>query len=113
MTSTIVATTVKIAVLPTLLTLGNGICGFAAIAFASKIFAVGGLPDDNEKYFAWAGWFILFGMVFDMLARKAEHGAQDRGAEFSDQFLSGVIRCAEKCRAKSSRRAFGAARPMR
>lgn len=56
----------KIAILPALLTLGNGICGFAAIAFASKVgttVAVG-----NEPYlFAVAGWFIIFGMVFDML----------------------------------------------
>ncbi len=54
----------KIAVLPTLLTLGNGICGFAAIAFASKLY---GEEVNNESYFAWAGWFILFAMVFDML----------------------------------------------
>ena len=35
----------KIAVVPTLLTLGNGICGFAAIAYASKI----GMLDTSTK----------------------------------------------------------------
>jgi len=75
----------KIAVLPTLLTLGNGICGFAAIAYASKI-----LPPplrtvaENELNFAWAGWFILFGMVFDMLdgyVARLSKTASDFGGE--------------------------------
>src|SRR5438105_475801 len=67
----------KIAVIPTLLTLGNGICGFAAIALASKILilpaemiaadAVGKITVDNEWYFAVAGWFVIAAMVFDML----------------------------------------------
>jgi CDP-diacylglycerol---serine O-phosphatidyltransferase len=57
----------KIAVLPTLLTLGNGICGFAALTFASKITYQESLSSSNEANFAWAGWFILFAMVFDML----------------------------------------------
>lgn len=55
----------KIAVLPALLTLGNGICGLVAITFASKI--SGGNSVADETNFAWAGWFILFGMLFDML----------------------------------------------
>ena len=60
----------RIAILPTLLTLGNGVCGLVAITYAAKI----SIPNDNptllalnENYFAAAGWFILFGMVFDML----------------------------------------------
>jgi CDP-diacylglycerol--serine O-phosphatidyltransferase len=57
----------KIAVVPTLLTLGNGICGFAAIAFASKIGLTGHTPDSDENHFVWAGWLILFAMLFDML----------------------------------------------
>jgi CDP-diacylglycerol--serine O-phosphatidyltransferase len=56
----------KIAVVPTLLTLGNGVCGFASIAFASKITAAETIAA-NEYYFVWAGWFILFAMLFDML----------------------------------------------
>jgi CDP-diacylglycerol--serine O-phosphatidyltransferase len=56
----------KIAVIPTLLTLGNGICGFVAIAIASKI-----MPsepaDKNDFFFAISGWFLILAMVFDML----------------------------------------------
>ncbi len=61
----------KIAVVPTLLTLGNGICGFVAITFASKIGMYGhGTADAtalDEQHYLWAGWFILFAMLFDML----------------------------------------------
>jgi len=64
----------KIAVVPTLLTLGNGVCGFVAIAIASKIV----IPDpghtiapetakEYDRFFAIAGWFIIAAMVFDML----------------------------------------------
>src|SRR3954451_6827589 len=56
----------KIAVLPTLLTLGNGICGFASITFASKITGHEG-PAETDYFFVWAGWFVLFAMIFDML----------------------------------------------
>jgi CDP-diacylglycerol--serine O-phosphatidyltransferase len=55
----------KIAVVPTLLTLGNGICGFIAIAVASKIYP-GESPTACDIYFAVAGWFIMAAMVFDM-----------------------------------------------
>lgn len=57
----------KIAVLPALLTLGNGICGFVAITYASKIGMTGQLAAVDEQHFVWAGWFIMFGMLFDML----------------------------------------------
>ena len=73
----------KIAVLPTLLTLGNGICGLVAITFTSKI-----LPSEtvaaNETNFAWAGWFILFAMLFDMLdgyVARLSKTASDFGGE--------------------------------
>jgi CDP-diacylglycerol--serine O-phosphatidyltransferase len=72
----------KIAVLPALLTLGNGICGFVAIIFASKIST--GDPFGNETNFAWAGWFILFAMVFDMLdgyVARLTKTASDFGGE--------------------------------
>ncbi len=55
----------KIAIVPTLLTLGNGVCGFAAIACASKI--GGDLPGHDNFFFAAAGWLIVAAMVFDML----------------------------------------------
>jgi CDP-diacylglycerol--serine O-phosphatidyltransferase len=59
----------KIAVVPTLLTLGNGICGFVAITIASKIIPpeIPGSADDTDKYFVVAGWFIIGAMIFDML----------------------------------------------
>jgi CDP-diacylglycerol--serine O-phosphatidyltransferase len=73
----------KIAVLPALLTLGNGMCGFVAIIFASKISTDVPSPTD-EINFAWAGWFILFGMVFDMLdgyVARLTKTASDFGGE--------------------------------
>lgn len=56
----------KIAIIPTLLTLGNAVCGFAAIAYAGKI----GLTDHqptNDFYLALSGWLIVAAMVFDAL----------------------------------------------
>jgi CDP-diacylglycerol---serine O-phosphatidyltransferase len=55
----------KIAILPTMMTLGNGVCGFAAIVSASKI---GGTdPAADAYHFALSGWLILGAMVFDAL----------------------------------------------
>ncbi len=48
----------KIAIIPTLFTLGNGVCGFAAIVIASKVSL------DNLAYSAF---FIIAAMIFDML----------------------------------------------
>jgi CDP-diacylglycerol---serine O-phosphatidyltransferase len=73
----------KIAVLPALLTLGNGICGFVAIIFASKI-SIDVPTASDEINFTWAGWFILFGMVFDMLdgyVARLTKTASDFGGE--------------------------------
>ena len=56
----------KIAVIPTLLTLGNAVCGFAAIAAASKI-GHNQTTADTEFYFALSGWLIIGAMVFDAL----------------------------------------------
>lgn len=57
----------KIAILPTLLTLGNGICGFVAITFASKINFDSLTASEIDFLFASAGWFIFAAMIFDML----------------------------------------------
>jgi CDP-diacylglycerol--serine O-phosphatidyltransferase len=73
----------KIAVLPTLLTLGNGICGFVAITFISKVSGDGKGDLDNIN-FSWAGWFILFAMLFDMLdgyVARLSKTASDFGGE--------------------------------
>jgi CDP-diacylglycerol---serine O-phosphatidyltransferase len=57
----------RIAIIPTLLTLGNAVCGFAAIALASKV-----TPDDtaspaNAYYFGLSGCLIVAAMLFDAL----------------------------------------------
>lgn len=54
----------KIAIIPTLLTLGNAVCGFASISYASKIDAA---DLSSAYYFALSGWLIIFAMVFDAL----------------------------------------------
>lgn len=79
----------KIAVLPTLLTLGNGVCGFIAIVIISKIIpenkiTTEELMREHDGYFAWAGWFILFAMLFDMLdgyVARLTRTASDFGGE--------------------------------
>jgi CDP-diacylglycerol--serine O-phosphatidyltransferase len=53
----------KIAILPTLLTLGNAVCGFAAIVVASWI--DGG--DSKDVYFFYSGWLLIAAMLFDVL----------------------------------------------
>jgi len=64
-----------ITILPSLVTILNGVCGFAAIVFASKgggsaILAenTGWKPVPQElSYFAMSGYMIIFAMVADML----------------------------------------------
>ena len=56
----------KIAVVPTLLTLGNGVSGFVAITWASKIMP-GETPERIDYCFTMSGWFLIFAMFFDML----------------------------------------------
>jgi CDP-diacylglycerol--serine O-phosphatidyltransferase len=57
----------KIAILPTLLTLGNAVCGFAAIAYASKIGQIESTPTSDNFHFAISGWLIIAAMIFDSL----------------------------------------------
>jgi CDP-diacylglycerol--serine O-phosphatidyltransferase len=71
----------KLAILPTLLTLGNAVCGFAALALASKID-----PGDSSTdiFFAWSAWLILGAMVFDSLdgyVARLTKTASDFGGE--------------------------------
>jgi len=60
-----------IAVLPSLVTLINGLCGFTAIALASQ--GLGSawepeiFPEINFSFFALAGYMIFLGMVADVL----------------------------------------------
>jgi CDP-diacylglycerol--serine O-phosphatidyltransferase len=60
-----------ITILPSLITLLNGVCGFAAIGFAAKGFSAGVGNFSFHKlelpYFAMAGYMIFFAMIADML----------------------------------------------
>ncbi len=69
-----------LAVLPTLLTLSNGVCGLAAIAVAMSV----NLPWENETKLLVAGILIFGGMLFDALDGSAARmtGQESRfGAE--------------------------------
>jgi CDP-diacylglycerol--serine O-phosphatidyltransferase len=61
----------SITVLPSLVTILNGVCGFAAIVFASKGAAAGINHFSYHKltlpYFAMAGYMVLLAMIADML----------------------------------------------
>jgi CDP-diacylglycerol--serine O-phosphatidyltransferase len=58
----------KIAIIPTLFTLGNGVCGFGAITFAARIPRGSDSLDATAIQWLWySGVLILAAMVFDML----------------------------------------------
>jgi CDP-diacylglycerol--serine O-phosphatidyltransferase len=57
----------KRALVPTLLTLGNAVCGFAAIAYASRIGKIDSSEQQNRIFLAASGWFIFAAMLFDTL----------------------------------------------
>ena len=68
-----------ISILPSLVTILNGVCGFTAIVLASKGVeqAIAEVPADSQRpYFALSGYMILLAMIADMLdghlARKVE-----------------------------------------
>ncbi len=68
-----------ISILPSLITIVNGVCGFTAIILASKGAeqALLEVPADSQKsYFAMSGYMILLAMIADMLdgriARKVK-----------------------------------------
>jgi CDP-diacylglycerol--serine O-phosphatidyltransferase len=56
----------KIVVVPTLLTLGNAVCGLASIAYASRI-RINGTGQLDITFLALSGWLIIAAMVFDTL----------------------------------------------
>jgi CDP-diacylglycerol--serine O-phosphatidyltransferase len=60
-----------IAILPSLVTLMNGFCGFASILLASQgpdmVWRPLLLPKTNVSYFALAGYMIFLGMIADVL----------------------------------------------
>lgn len=69
-----------ITILPSLITLINGICGFASIVFASKAFST--TADEftfrslQMPYFAMAGYMIFFAMIADMLDGRVARMSQ-------------------------------------
>ena len=68
------------AVLPTLLTLGNAVCGFGAITFAAKVVD----PATASDFLFIAGLLIFAAMVFDVLdgsAARWANQASEFGAE--------------------------------
>jgi CDP-diacylglycerol--serine O-phosphatidyltransferase len=79
----------RIAIVPTLFTLGNGVCGFAALTFAARIprVTVGSGVDFGAQEINWLWWsglMILFAMVFDMLDGRVARMARwtsDFGAQ--------------------------------
>jgi CDP-diacylglycerol--serine O-phosphatidyltransferase len=64
----------RVVFLPNLFTLGNGICGFAALVKTYKVGIIttpaGALQFDHPQLFATAAWLILLGMVFDVFDGK-------------------------------------------
>jgi CDP-diacylglycerol--serine O-phosphatidyltransferase len=60
-----------IAILPSLVTLMNGLCGFTSILLASRgpglVLIPYPLPITNLSYFALAGYMIFLGMIADVL----------------------------------------------
>jgi CDP-diacylglycerol--serine O-phosphatidyltransferase len=55
----------KLGMLPSMITLGNLLCGFGALAVIAHA------PGDNwDREFVIAAWFILWAMVFDMVDGK-------------------------------------------
>jgi CDP-diacylglycerol--serine O-phosphatidyltransferase len=68
----------KIAILPTLLTLSNAVCGFAAIAFASTT------ASEGDVYFTYSALLIFAAMGFDALdgyAARLSKTASDFGGQ--------------------------------
>ena len=57
----------KVVIVPTLLTLGNAVCGLASIAYASRIGKDGFIRDLDNFYLAASGWLILVAMIFDAM----------------------------------------------
>ncbi|MFC1675586.1 CDP-diacylglycerol--serine O-phosphatidyltransferase [Planctomycetota bacterium] len=63
----------SITVLPSLITILNGLCGFAAIVFASKATAS---ESGSLSQFALAGYMILLAMIADMLDGRVARMSQ-------------------------------------
>jgi|SoiMethySBSTD1v2_1073268.scaffolds.fasta_scaffold17496_8 CDP-diacylglycerol--serine O-phosphatidyltransferase len=72
--------------LPNLVTVGNGVCGFWALVhlFRAELVGPGPLDFKDPQVFAVAAWVILLGMVFDVFDGKVARmsgGASAMGAQ--------------------------------
>jgi CDP-diacylglycerol--serine O-phosphatidyltransferase len=76
---------IRSALLPNLLTVGNGICGFAALTQLAAVEVASGGGFVNPQNFTVAATLILLGMVFDIfdgkVARLSKSGATELGAQ--------------------------------
>jgi CDP-diacylglycerol--serine O-phosphatidyltransferase len=85
----------KIAVVPALLTLGNLLCGFAALVYLLDSRLSDGLPDMER--ITRAAWLVLFGMIFDAvdgLAARASRTTTSFGSQLdsmADLLTYGVV----------------------
>jgi CDP-diacylglycerol--serine O-phosphatidyltransferase len=73
----------RIAILPTLLTLGNAVCGFASIHYASKI-VPGSSEEATRFYFFISSVLIFAAMIFDVLdgyVARLSKSASDFGGQ--------------------------------
>lgn len=52
-------------VLPTMLTLGNAFCGFAAITYAARVGP--DLTQPTDSYLRWSAIYVFLGMLFDAI----------------------------------------------
>ena len=71
----------RVPILPTLITLGNLVCGFLSIGYVLKAQAE---TAQFAQHIVWAGWLIFFAMVFDALDGKVARMSKltsDFGAE--------------------------------
>jgi CDP-diacylglycerol--serine O-phosphatidyltransferase len=68
----------RLRVIPSLFTLGNAVCGFAAIVQVAALqFANGGIV--NPENLAHAGWLILLAMVFDAIDGRVARMTETTG----------------------------------
>jgi len=75
-----------IAIIPTLLTLSNGFCGFTAIAKSIDAAMLGNSPMFSEKLIQ-AAWLIFLAMVFDALDGRVAR-LTNQTSEFGEQLDS-------------------------
>ena len=75
----------NVPILPTLVTLGNAFCGFAAINYVIQARMAG--AEQGAVYMKYAGWLIILAIVFDALDGKVARLAKQT-SEFGVQLDS-------------------------